>query len=402
MAPSQADGESSVDRLKHLGDVAEIMLDYVENKKTFQTARTARIKSSSYTDKDQFDAEIELIFKRVPLMLAFTAELPNPGDYKTMDAVGMPVLITRDKTGSVRAFLNVCSHRGAPVAEGKGNCSRFTCKYHAWTFGNDGKLIGIAESGTFGEVDKAGMGLRQLPCEERAGMIFVCLTPNAPIDLDGYFRGYLEDFEALDFANWTYLGNRTIEGANWKIAFDGYLEGYHFKSLHPETIFPRTPSNTTHYEGFGPNIRIGFPQHSIAEQLKDVPREAWGDRENNGYDFVRIFFPNVSVFVAPEITQVAQLFPGPTPDRNVTVLNYLRRAPVRDEADREAVEGAMNFFRDVTYEEDYVIGLQIQKGLESGAHDSIVFGRNERGNQYFHEWLNWYLEDDASAPEPTM
>lgn len=391
-----------MDRVQQIGDVAEIMLDYVENGKTHQGERPRTVPTSSYTNTDQFKAEIELIFKRLPLMLAFTSELPKPGDYKAMEAVGLPVLINRDKEGKVRAFLNVCSHRGAPVAEGKGNCARFVCKYHAWTFGADGKLIGIAESSTFGDVDKSHLALRELPCEERAGMIFVCLTPNAPLDLDHHFRGLLEDFEALDFANWTYLGNRTIEGANWKIAFDGYLEGYHFKSLHPETIFPRTPSNCMHYEGFGPNMRIGFPQHKIAQELKDIPRDQWGTRENYGYDFVRIFFPNVSVFIAPEITQIAQLFPGPTPDRNRTVLNYLRREPIRDEADREAVEAAMNFFRDVTYQEDYVIGLEIQKGLESGAHDNLVFGRNERGNQFFHEWLNWYLEDDASRPEPKM
>ena len=90
-----------------------------------------------------------------------------------------------------------------------------------------------------------------------------------------------------------------------------------------------------HYEGFGPNIRIGFPQRRIAEALRPLPREEWGKQENNGYDFVRIFFPNVSAFIAPEITQIAQLFPGPTPDKNRTVLNYLRREPIRDEADLE-------------------------------------------------------------------
>ncbi|AZI35706.1 putative iron-sulfur protein [Caenibius tardaugens NBRC 16725] len=392
-----------MNRVQQIGDVAEIMLDYVENKKTHQTDKVLRVPTGSYTDPDQWRAEMELVFKRAPLMLAFTSELPNPGDYKAMEAVGVPVLINRAKDGTVRAFLNVCSHRGAPVAnDGHGNCPRFTCKYHGWTFGQDGKLIGISEASTFGEVNKAERGLRELPCEERAGMIFVCLTPNAPLDLDRHFRGFLDDFEALDFANWTYMGSRVIEGANWKIAFDGYLEGYHFASLHPTTINPRTPSNCAHYEGFGPNIRIGFPQRRIADVLKDIPREEWGNQENNGYDFVRIFFPNVSCFVAPEITQVAQLFPGPTPDKNRTVLNYLRREPIRDEEDRANVEAAMNFFRDVTYTEDYVIGLEIQRGLESGAHDDLVFGKNERGNQYFHEWLNWYLEDDISAPEPVM
>jgi phenylpropionate dioxygenase-like ring-hydroxylating dioxygenase large terminal subunit len=390
-------------RVDRIGDAAELMLDYVENKKTFMGETTLRVTSRSYTDPDQWRTEIDQVFKRAPLMLAFTAELPNPGDYKAMDAVGMPVLINRDKTGKVRAFLNVCSHRGAPLAgEGYGNCPRFTCKYHAWTYGQDGKLLAISESNSFGEVDKSERGLRELPCEERAGMIFVCLTPGVPLDLDDHFRGLLEDFEALDFHDWTYLGARTIEGANWKVAMDGYLEGYHFASLHPETIAPRTPSNRMHYEGFGPNFRIGFPQRRIGEALRAVPREQWGEQENNGFDFVRIFFPNVAIFIAPEITQIAQIFPGPTPDRNRTVLNYLRRDPVQGEEDRAGVEAAINFFRDVTYTEDYLIGLDIQKGLESGAHDDMIFGRNERGNQYFHEWLNWYLAHDPAAPQPVM
>lgn len=390
-------------RRDRIGDVAEILLDYVEHKTTHQAPSTTQVRTATYTDPDQWKAEMELVFRQLPLMLAFTAEIPNPGDYKAMEVVGLPILINRDKAGTVRAFLNVCSHRGAPVAAtGHGHCARFTCKYHGWTYGQDGKLIGVSESALFGEVDRASMGLRALPCEERAGMIFVCLTPNGVMDLDGYFRGFLEDFEAVGLDTWTYLGSREIEGANWKVAFDGYLEGYHFASLHPETIEPRTPSNRTSYEGFGPSLRIGFPQHRIAEALKGVPRADWGDQENNGFDFVRILFPNVSAFLAPEITQIAQLFPGPTPDKNRTVLNYLRRDPIRDEEDRANVEAMITFFRDVTYQEDYVIGMEIQKGLESGAHDHLTFGRNERGNQYFHEWLTWYLEDDRSRPEPTL
>lgn len=403
MTDTGRDVVESAGRNDVIGDVAEIMLDYVTNKGTHLTGQTMTVPSRSYTDPDQWAAEIELVFKKVPLMLAFTAEMPSPGDYKAMDACGLPVLISRDKAGTVRAFLNVCSHRAAPVAsEGHGNCPRFTCKYHGWTYGTDGKLIGISEASKFGEVDKSTMGLRELPCEERAGMIFVCLTPGAALDLDDFYQGFLEDFEAIGLKDWAYLGSRVIEGANWKIAFDGYLEGYHFASLHPETIFPRTPSNCMHYEGFGPHIRIGFPHHAIGTALKDVPRAEWGTQENNGFDFVRIMFPNVSAFIAPEITQVAQLFPGATPGQNRTVLKYLRRDPIRDEADREATEAAITFFRDVTYQEDYLIGLEIQKGLESGAHDEMVFGRNERGNQYFHEWLNWYLEDDPTLPKPVL
>ena len=83
-----------MNRIERIGNVAAIMRDYVENKQTFLTDTTMRVPARSYTDPDQWKAEMELIFKRVPLMLAFTAELPNAGDYKAMDAVGMPVLIT--------------------------------------------------------------------------------------------------------------------------------------------------------------------------------------------------------------------------------------------------------------------------------------------------------------------
>ena len=392
-----------MDRVETIGEVAEQMLDYVENKHTFMTEKPMNVPVRAYLDPDQWRAEIDLVFKRLPLMLAFTAELPRPGDYKAMDAAGLPVLINRDKTGKVRAFLNVCSHRGAPVASnGHGNCPRFTCKYHGWSYGQDGRLLAVAEASSFGEIDKSERGLKELPCEERAGMIFAVLTPNAPIDLDAYYRGFLDDFEALGLADWTFLGSREIHGANWKIAFDGYLEGYHFAVLHPDTIHPRTASNRMHYEAFGPHMRIGFPSRTISDQLRALPRASWGEQENKGFDFVRILFPNVSAFIAPEITQIAQLFPGPTPGINRTVLNYLRRDPPKDDEEQALVDASINFFRNVTYNEDYVIGMEIQKGLESGAHDDLLFGRNERGNQYFHEWLNWYLEDDIDLPQPVL
>lgn len=384
-----------------IGDVAETLLDYVEHNRTFQSNKITTVPAKAYTDADQWAREMDLIFKRVPLMLALSCELPEPGSYKAMDAMGLPILITRDKQGTAHGFLNVCAHRGAPVAnDGHGKCARFTCKYHSWTYGLDGKLLAVADREKFGEIDKATRGLRELPCEERSGMIFVVLTPDERVDFDGFFAGMLDDFEAWNLKGWSFLGSRVIDGANWKIAFDGYLEGYHFSSLHPTTIHPRTPSNVTYYESYGPHLRIGFPQVSIA-QLREVPRTEWSRQENRGFDFVRILFPNVSAFLAPEIAQIAQLFPGPTPDKNRTVLLYARKDPPRDEEDRAQIEQMITFLRDVTYNEDYIIGLEVQKGLQSGALDSIVLGKNERGNQFFHETVEWYL-NGKKGPQPAI
>jgi phenylpropionate dioxygenase-like ring-hydroxylating dioxygenase large terminal subunit len=384
------------------GDVAEVLLEYVEQNATFQTGSIKTVPSAHYTDAERWAREMALIFRRVPLMLALSAELPEPGTYKAMDAMGVPVLIARDKDGVARAMLNVCAHRGAPVAaDGHGRCSRFTCAYHGWTYAGDGRLIAVTDRQKFGDLDKTTRGLTVLPCRERAGMIFVSLDPGATIDVDEYYGPMLEDFEAAGLANWTFLGSRVIEGANWKITFDGYLEGYHFATLHPKTIHPRTPSNVTHYEAYGPHLRIGFPQVGIGK-LRDVARSQWDTQENNGFDFVRILFPNVSAFLAPELAQIAQLFPGPTPDRNRTVLLYARKRPPGDAADKAAVEQMIDFLRDVTYQEDYVLGLKIQRGVESGAHESVVFGKNERGNQYFHEYVEWYLQNDPRAPRPKL
>lgn len=385
-----------------VGNIAETMLDYVENGRTFQTDRITTVPAAHYTDPDRWAREMDLIFKRVPLMLALSAELPDPGSYKAMEVMGTPILITRDAKREVRAFLNVCQHRGAPLtSDCSGNRSRFTCTYHGWTYANDGRLLAVTDQKNFGDIDKSQRPLKQLPCRERAGMIFVSLNRGAELDLDGYFGAMLDDFESADFANWTFLGARTIEGANWKIAFDGYLEGYHFATLHPNSIALRTPTNVTHYESFGPHLRIGFPQKDIAK-LRDLPRDQWGHSENFGFDFVRILFPNVSAFLAPELAQIAQLFPGPTPETNKTVLLYARRTAPVDDADRAAVNTMIDFLRDVTYCDDYLLGNRIQQGLKSGGVENLVFGKNERGNQFFHEVVEWYLKDDPSVPMPVL
>ncbi|MGE3747033.1 MAG: SRPBCC family protein [Sphingomonadaceae bacterium] len=389
------------DLIKTYGDAAERMLHFVETRTTDQAARTLQIPVENYLDPVRWQKEIDVIFKRLPLMLALTIELPAVNDYKAMEVMGLPVLIARAKDGKARAFLNVCKHRAMHIAKtGKGNCARFACQYHGWTYANDGKLIGIAEASTFGNVDKATLNLTELPTQEIAGMIFVILTPGLPIDVPQFLGGMLDDLAALKLESWYYHKARPMLGANWKVAYDGYLEGYHFQAAHTETVATRTPSNRASYEAFGPHIRLGFPQNSIG-RLKDLPREQWGTQENHGFDFVRILFPNFSFFLAPEMCQFVQLFPGPTPDRNTTMLNYIYREKPKSEEALKTFDEMCDFFYNVVEEEDYFLGLKVQNGLESGAMTHLTFGRNEPGNQYFHKWVDYYLAD-GKLPPPVL
>jgi phenylpropionate dioxygenase-like ring-hydroxylating dioxygenase large terminal subunit len=390
---------------ERIGSVAEVLLNYFESHRTFQTNKIMEVPATSYTDLDQWRAEIDLIFKRVPLMLALSCEMPKPGDYKAMEAVGLPIVVTRDQAGTTRAFLNVCAHRWAPVAAaGYGNCSRFSCPFHGWTYGTDGKLLGISARATFGEIDRSRHGLKQLPCEERHGMIFVCLTPGTALDLEGYYGALLEEYAHAGLNSWAFLGSRVLESANWKLIMNNFLESYHFGSLHARTVGGALLSNIAHYEGFGPNIRVGHLQRSIAE-LRKIPRAQWDDQEGHGFGFIRFFFPNVTGFLGSEqkLSLFTQTFPGQTPDKSRTVLLFLRKAPPKDEHDRQDIQEAIDHGTfDISRDEDLAICVQIQEALESGAHEALLYGRNEGGNQYFHEWLNWYLRGDPASPRPVM
>ncbi|HEX2794037.1 MAG TPA: SRPBCC family protein [Croceicoccus sp.] len=383
------------------GDVAEKLLGFVEGRTTDQTDTTMEVQVADYLDRERWQREIDTIFRRLPLMLAFSIEVPEKGDYKAMEPMGIPVLITRDNEGKAHAFLNVCRHRAMKLTdEGRGNCSRFSCPYHGWTYANDGRLIGVAEASTFGPVDKGSHGLTELPCQEVAGMIFAILTPGLAIDVPAFLGGMLDDLAELKLENWYFHKSRKMEGANWKVAYDGYLEGYHFAAAHPETVTPRTPSNRAFYEAFGPHIRLAYPQHRIVD-LKDMPRAEWGTRENLNYDFIRMLFPNFALFLAPEMCQVAQLWPGDAPGKNVTVMNYIFPAAPESDEDLARLDEMSDFFFDVVEKEDYLMGLLVQQGMEAMPGGTITFGRNELGNQYFHKWIEYYLSG-GELPVPKL
>ena len=378
------------------------MMEHVENGTTDQAADVLHLPTSVYTDQQRWKREMETVFKRLPIMVAMTHEMPNEGDYKSIDILDTPLLLTRQKDGSVRALLNVCTHRGMTLApEGCGNKRIFTCPYHAWSYSNDGQLRGIAEAPKFGDVPKCSRDLVQFPVYERGGLIFAVLQPGTDYDFESFLGAMMDDVAAKQFENWSYMGQRTMQGANWKIAYDGYLEGYHFAAAHPETIHPRTFSNIMAYDCEGPHVFIGFPQRSILK-LRDVPEQDLWKHENDGYDFIRLFFPNLSIFVAPEFTSISQMIPGPTVRDNRTIIHFVHPEAPKDEQDKAERDGIVDWLAGVVEEEDYGVGLQVQRGLRSGHQPGIVFGRNERANQYFHRWLDYYVNGDKSAPHPVL
>jgi nitrite reductase/ring-hydroxylating ferredoxin subunit len=359
-----------------------------------QAEEIARIPASHYYDPQRWQLEMERVFGRLPLMLAASVELPNPGDYKAMDAAGVPVLLTRDMDGAIQAYVNSCAHRGAQImAEGCGSAKRFTCPYHAWSYNHSGELTNIYSPRDFGDLDKSEYGLVPLKSLERSGLIWVVPSSKSTIDIEAFLSGYDELLAHFGFENWYFYDSRRVEGPNWKIAFDGYLDFYHLPILHKDT-FGSDFSNKALYFGWGPHQRVVSPE-TIGQELGDLDEDQWPTP--NLLNGVWTIFPHVSIASFGEGDHrgvlVSQLFPGESPGESYTIQNYmLEKTP--DEAGLEAAREQFDFLRHVVEQEDYATGLKQQTSLKTGARDHILFGRNEEGGQNFHQWLARILETD--------
>ena len=363
-----------------------------------QEPDVARVPARNYFDPERWQLEMERVFRRLPLVLGFSAELREPGSYKALDAAGVPVLLVRAADGVLRAFINQCSHRGAIVVkEGTGRARRFTCPYHGWAYDQQGALAGIYNHEEFGDVDRSCLGLTPLPVAERAGLVFASLSPAAKLDIDAFLCGYDGLLEHLGFDRCHVVGQQSVAGPNWKVAYDGYLDFYHLPILHKNSFGSNLPSQAL-YDAWGPHQRVSFP-NPLYQAFAELPDEDWDlEKLISG---VWTIFPHISIAdfnAGGKLYMVSQLFPGATPDESVTVQNFLS-LDEPDDARREAISGMMKFLEQVVRDEDYYTGNGIQRAVKTGARTDFLFGRNEGGGQRFHRWVDALIRtDDAALP----
>jgi nitrite reductase/ring-hydroxylating ferredoxin subunit len=347
-----------------------------------------RIPAAAYFDPERGKIEMERIFKRLPLLLGFSAELRERGAYRALEVVGVPILLIRGGDGEVRAFVNMCTHRGARlVDEGSGKALRFACPYHAWTFDDYGQLASILDEKDFGEVDHSCLGLTQVPTAERAGLIFGVVTPGAELDIDAFLCGYDEMLAHLAFDKCHLVGRQSFAGPNWKICYDGYLDFYHLPILHRASFGPDMP-NKALYDRWGPHQHVSMPNPQLLK-FEDQGEEAW-DLETM-LAGVWTIFPHVSIAsfdAGGKVYMVSQLFPGATSEESVTIQNFLADFEP-DEEHAPQVTELMAFLKNVVQGEDYEGAcFGIQKAVKTGAISELLFGRNEGGGQCFHSWVD--------------
>ena len=379
-----------------LVELVKRLLAHKDAGTTESVADTLRVPIATYEGEQRLQRELDVIHRRKPMPLAMTAELREPGSYKAMEAFGRPVLIVRGDDGQVRAFLNVCRHRGMIVVpDGCGSARRFTCLYHAWSYGQRGELAGVYAESTFGEVDRAERSLVSLPCEERGGFVWVVVTPDEPMDLDAWLGDYGDELTALGLDEWHVFEQRELDSPNWKVAFDGYLEGYHFASLHRNTVGKQIISNLMVSDFFGPHQRNVFATKAI-DSARGTPEDDWVPRTL--LSPVYIVWPFMSMTgVWNDHAMITQLFPGPTAATSRTVQTFVARHPVDTPDRKEAAAAYAELLHMVVRDEDYTTASAAASTLASGANDDFLLGRNELTLHHHHRWLQKLLEEAGDA-----
>ena len=347
---------------------------------------TWRFDPRIYVDPDHARIEQATVFDALPLLAAHSSEIAEPHAYVSRSLAGTPVLVVRQPDGSVRAFLNSCRHRGTEVVwgEGAGCTRRFTCPYHGWTYGTDGRLVGLTTTVGFPDLDRASHGLAELPCAERHGLVWVVRQPGGTLDYDASFGALDEELTAMELGR--FVAGPAVEltvDANWKLIMDGFLETYHLRFLHAKTLTRILHGDQAPFQPFGDHSRHVVPRLSYDGVVHQHPEDFL---TNVLVEYT--LFPNTNLMWAIDHFEVYQVEPvGGRPDRCRVRLTLLVDPATAGCAERW--EKNLEIAQRVIVSEDFAAATSIQRALVGGAAPAqFVLGRNEAPLQHYHQRLD--------------
>jgi phenylpropionate dioxygenase-like ring-hydroxylating dioxygenase large terminal subunit len=353
------------------------------------------VQAGEYTSIERHERDVAMLMAS-PQLVGYVSELPEPGSYCTKSVMGRSILLTRTSTGSVKAFNNVCLHRQSQVVTGCGKARRFTCPYHAWTYDDTGRLVGLPGREGFPGVQVKSDGLTELPATEFAGFLWVAMDPAATLDISAHLGPLTEELDSWGIGRWSPLGEKVLDSPiNWKLAVDTFSENYHFATVHRDTFATIARSNCTVFDSFGPHHRLIFPLNSILE-LDNVPEDQWDPFQN--MVVIYALFPNIVLSVTIANGELFRIYPTAVPGRSITVHQNSTPLDISEESVAAGAQAVFDYAHATVRDEDYRLVAGLQANLESGARDHLLFGRNEPGLQHRHiSWASWHAARTSSA-----
>jgi phenylpropionate dioxygenase-like ring-hydroxylating dioxygenase large terminal subunit len=370
----------------------------MNNKTTFQAVPkenlrhigTEPVPAKAYYCPDYFELEREAIFKRTWLQVAHVCELPDKGSFinVAVEVAKTSVLITRGKDDVLRAFHNVCPHRGTrlvDVSEGKTN--KFTCPYHAWTFSNEGGLISAPDADNF-YFDVKSCRLAEVAVDVCAGFIFINLQNEPEQTLREFLGPLANELEKTPHAEATTFSEYTYEvQANWKLTYDNFQENYHLRFIHPRSgeaaNGPDNPFGYAENYGFHDPHRTQTIWSNPNPRVKPFQGIAFGalassiakDGGNFGVSTYFGVFPNLFI-LGKGMTPFSQCIMPIAANRTRSTIRLYWKGDDDSAAKRFGREYSTALAMDI-HSEDRDMIERGQQGLESGAISHIHFQAQE-------------------------
>ena len=391
--------------MKESVESLEIRVEKQRTMRTFPPRElgTEDIPASRYTSEEFFQQERDSVFRGLVWVIAGReSRVPEPGDFFTTQ-VGLPgsVVVVRNREGALRAFHNVCTHRGLEIATGSGNMDRFRCAYHSWTFDLDGNLTAVVDEAQFHGFDRGCRGLRPVRVERWAGWIWLAIDPDAP-PLHAYigpvadqFEDYgLESYEVIDEDSWVFP-------VSWKLTIENFIEVYHIPHIHPKTVTPFFDLSAAVMDTYERHSRMTLPFKFADAPLNPDPQQAIPveissrlNRMQRNADMHYYIYPNAVFNLVPTYATMFAAYPVGVRE---TRFDYqiLGIGPL-DEVTRKYYEPIAAAFRE-PLREDFAIFESLQRGLDSGAVEDLAINYQEVRIRQMHK----VLADDIARGGPT-
>jgi Rieske 2Fe-2S family protein len=349
-----------------------------------------------YTDERVFALEQAKIFEDMWFCAVRGSDIPNAGDFRTVQVGTESLLVSRSRRGEVRAFFNVCRHRGAQICtEESGSVKRaFQCPYHAWTYDLDGKLIAAPNLTKMPDIDRVEYGLRQVHLREWLGYVWVSLADEPPSFESTVMQeivdrlGEVENLDHYDLASLS-VGRRIVYDvkANWKLIVENFMECYHCATIHPELteVLPEFADGlaaqvfVNHGAEFGEGVQ-GFTVDG-SEGVDAIPTL---DPEQDRRYYAVTIKPQVFVNMVPDHIIFHRMFPM-GPDRTVVECDWLF-LPSVVESGRDVSKSVELFHR--VNSQDFEACERTQPAMSSRMYaDGGVLVPSEHHIGEFHDWL---------------
>jgi len=350
--------------------------------------------------------EIERVLLPSWQIVCHVNSIPRAGDYETFDLGPESVLVLRDRDGSIKAFHNVCRHRGARLLDGAGNCpATITCPYHGWSYRHDGSLIGVPVRDSFPGLQRAEHGLRAVRVDTAFGFVFVCLAGDPPpvAQIWGKLAEELAPYRCEEMVPLAPISSE-VWNVDWKIAMDNYLESYHVPIGHPGLYRMFTPDYDD--QASVPGVARGL------SWLREQPSSVWSERlyqklvdratahlpeaQRRCWRFYSAL-PNLGLDVFPDQMDFFQVLPaGPG---NCIVRGTTFGLPGAS-AELRAVRYLSDRINTQVNNEDQWLCRRVQRGLASGSYTPGPLSRLERYMHEFHNLLRERIPEFRLAHAP--